>query len=151
MGSLEPFSGYAVEKMVAKEMKNVEARRCRQGTRKTGLEGFYYQRVFRRDEVVACSASKKLGLTAAETLRQESVRNRAERFDAEQRAVIGSLLSRMKYYEAQPASCGTLLSSEGKRGPKRDRAGSSGSGRGAGSLRATKEVQHKGVGSATVL
>lgn len=43
VGSLEPFSGQAVHKTVADAAEDVGAKRFRQGTKKTGLEGLLLQ------------------------------------------------------------------------------------------------------------
>lgn len=55
--------GEAGDEMVTSEMKELEVQRPCQVKRKTGLEGFYYRRVFRGDEMVKYGTSKELEVT----------------------------------------------------------------------------------------
>lgn len=65
----EHFPEQTVKKMVASEIESVIDLRFRRGTRKAALEGFYYRKAFRGDNVMECLVLKKLGLTAREMLR----------------------------------------------------------------------------------
>lgn len=67
-------------------MEKAEACKFRQGTRKTGLKGSYFKRLFRGDEVIQRLLSKELELTAAKMLRRKAVRDRVTRLDAAQQA-----------------------------------------------------------------
>lgn len=66
--ALEPLLGQAVNEMVAIMMEDIETCRFCQNTRRTGLEWFYYRRVFCRDEAVNCFLFKELELRNEKTL-----------------------------------------------------------------------------------
>lgn len=44
--ALEPFTVHVVDETRARGIEGVEIRRFRQGTRKTGLDGFNYRKLF---------------------------------------------------------------------------------------------------------
>lgn len=100
--SLQLSPGRVVNKITASRMDDVEARRFRQGTSRTGLYGVYYTRTFRRDGVVKCALSKELKLTAREFPRGKAVNDRKRRFDEKQQAETVRLRSEIKYYEERP-------------------------------------------------
>lgn len=53
--SAEPFDEQGVKDIVGNARDNAEIRKCRQGGRKTFLDGFYCRRVFLGNEVVDCA------------------------------------------------------------------------------------------------
>lgn len=85
-GSLKPFPRQAVKEVVASRMEQFGARRICQGTGKKGLEGSYYKRVFRADEVVECAVLKEPELRAGEILRRTAVSDEVRAFEEEQQA-----------------------------------------------------------------
>lgn len=89
--------------MVARKMKDVEARGFRQGTRKAGRESFHCRRVFREDETVGCLGLTKLNLTAGEMLRLKFMSNRVTWTDAEQQTATACLQRELKYYKEKAA------------------------------------------------
>lgn len=64
--------------MVASRMEDYEAESLRQGTRKSGLDGFHYRRTIRENEVVGCSVMEKL----AEGCRDNQTRTSTGQSDA---------------------------------------------------------------------
>lgn len=57
------------------KMEVAGAGRFPQGTKETGLERFYYRKLFCKNEVVECSVLKEQEFTAGEMLRQKAVRD----------------------------------------------------------------------------
>lgn len=110
--------------MVGSRMKDVEARRFRHCTKKTGLERFLYRTVLSGNEVMECFVLKELKLTAGEMLRRKAVRDEVTRFDEEQQASNARFQSRARYYKWRE-----------NRGGKKDRVGRSGSSTRRGSPR----------------
>lgn len=64
-----------------------------------GLERAYYKKVFRRDEVAECLASKELKLRAGVLLKGKAMSAKVTQQDAAQRAVTDMLQSMEEYYE----------------------------------------------------
>lgn len=61
---LQPYSWPTADKSIPSDVGDVKSQRFVQAKRKTGLEKFTYRVVFRGDEVVERSGSKKLEMTA---------------------------------------------------------------------------------------
>lgn len=66
--SLESFSDQALDDIVAGVMKNNPVHIFRLEKQETDLEAFCNRRIFRVDEVVDCSTSKKLKVSARKML-----------------------------------------------------------------------------------
>lgn len=123
---------HAVGGMVTSVMLAVLAQSCRQGTRKTSSNGFYYRSVFRGNGLVTCAVLKHLKRTAQEMLRGKALSDRATRNDAEQQATAAHVQKEMKYHQGKATLRSSAVSAVGQRGEKGDRAGSNGSGSEAG-------------------
>lgn len=76
-GSPKPLPEQAVYEMVPSEAEAVGARRPFQGTRKTGLDRFYYREVFCGDNMVDWFVFEKEKLTAGKVLRRKPMSGRA--------------------------------------------------------------------------
>lgn len=103
--SAEPFSEQAVHERVASEMKNNGVRRFRPSTRNTGLNGFYYRKLFHGDEVVECYVPKKLKLTAGKMLRRKTVSDGVRWLDEKQQAESARLKKSEVLRGAECPSC----------------------------------------------
>lgn len=101
VGALERFLEQAVDEMIVAGTGDARAEKFREDTRKSVLEGSYYRRVFRGDEVLERPVLKPLKPTAAKMLRQKAVKDRVTRFDAERQAVIARLKRKVKHYEGK--------------------------------------------------
>lgn len=82
-GSLERFSWHALHESVASRTKNDEVWKFCQGARRTGLERFYYRRVFCGNGLMACSVFEEPEAMAKEMLRLKAVSAKVMRHDGE--------------------------------------------------------------------
>lgn len=73
VGSAEPFCEQRVNDMARSARESAEPRKYRQGGKKTDLQGFYYSRVVRSNEVVNCAVLIEMNLTAREMLSHKAV------------------------------------------------------------------------------
>lgn len=73
VGLSKLFSRQAVRGMAANKVEEDIVRKHRHGTGKTDMEGFYYTRVFRRDEIVEFLRLTKLEGASGEMLRSKAV------------------------------------------------------------------------------
>lgn len=122
--SMDPFLGRAMNETVASEEKGVGAQSFRQETRKIGLEGSYYRKVFRGDGVLEYSVLSGPQLTAEERLRWEAVSREVTPHEAAQQPAIARPQSRVEYFKRLR-----------RNNDKRDKGGSSDSSGGACSPR----------------
>lgn len=100
--------------------------------------------MLRGDEVVVCPVLGGPKPTAEEMLGRKTVRDRVILFDAEQQTAMVRLHDKVKGYEGQPALCSTPVFSEKNGSDEKNRAGSSGSDSGSGSLkRSERECPRK--------
>lgn len=132
--SLEPSPGQAMNEMVVNGMEDAGTRSFCRGMRMTGADGFYYSRVFRRNETVDCFVLKGLRLAVGEVLRRKAVSDMVTGIDAEEQASTARLQKELIEYERQADARSTADSSDNNISPRRDRDGSSGSSSGGGSL-----------------
>lgn len=84
-------------------METMEMQRLRQNREPKSVEQFYYFRVFREDEKVACSVSKELKLTAKKTVEWEAKKDGKASHDAAQRNKVAELDEKLNNFERQPA------------------------------------------------
>lgn len=83
LGPVKTLSRQTVAEMIASEMQDAGAQRLCRGTRKLGLDGFFYRKGSRGNEVVECLILKGLKLTFQEILRWRAVSDRVARTNAE--------------------------------------------------------------------
>lgn len=81
------------------------------GHEERGAEEILLEKVLRRDKVVKCSVLREMELTAEKMLKQEAVRNRVMRLDAEQQVFVACLQSGMDCYKGQSVPFVVLQSS----------------------------------------
>lgn len=82
--SPEPFRAQAVDEKVESEIKNVGARRIRQGRTQKSAEGLCYRRVFSGDKDVSFLVLKELKLTVKEVVRLGAVSDKVIGYDRAQ-------------------------------------------------------------------